>query len=308
MNDIRWFTIINPASGGGRTRERWPRIASLLTDAGIRFTEAFTERAGDATAFARQAMADGFTHVISIGGDGTHNEVVNGILQARANGAPQATLGLIPCGTGGDLVKTLDLRVPPEEAVRRLRDGSDRACDAGHLHCVDAAGLPLEKYFINIASFGIGGEVDARVNRMSKTMGGFASFLIASLTAMLTYTCHQVRVVLDGNEISTAPLFLGAVANGEYFGGGMHAAPMAHIDDGLFDVIIIRKLFRPVLLAGLPTIYFGKHLLLPGVTHHRGRHIEASSSDDVLIDMDGEQPGKLPATFELLPGALRMRG
>jgi diacylglycerol kinase family enzyme len=185
-----------------------------------------------------------------------------------------------------------------------------RAIDVGRLHYVTDGGAPAVRHFINIASFGIGGLVDRYANESSKAFGGKLSFAVATLKAGAKYKNASVRVTLDGGPTKEGKIYNVAVANGRYFGGGMKVAPDAALDDGWFDVITLGDFgFADLILRGLD-IYSGKHLKNPKVTVHRARKIVAAPVDgttEVLLDVDGEAPGRLPATFELLAGALQVR-
>jgi YegS/Rv2252/BmrU family lipid kinase len=303
--------IVNPNSAGGQTRRRWPRLEATLREAIGAFQPLFTERAGHATALARQALRDGAELVVSRGGDGTLNEVVNGFFDAARPAAPinhTAALALLPAGTGGDFPKTLGTPRDFDHAARALAAARPRPIDVGRLEYLDHEGQPALRHFINIASFGIGGLVDRYVNRSSKALGGKASFFLASLRATLAYKNAPVRITLDEGASSERTVYSVAVANGRYFGGGMKIAPDAALDDGAFDVITIGDVAKHTMLLHGTRVYSGTHTSLPFVTVERARRVRAESSrgEVVLLDVDGEQPGRLPATFEILPGAVRM--
>jgi diacylglycerol kinase family enzyme len=172
----------------------------------------------------------------------------------------------------------------------------------------DFAGRPMIRYFINIASFGISGKTDARVNRTTKVFGGFVSFAWAALATMVGYQNQRVRLVLDDErDLGERTIFLVSVANGQYFGGGMHAAPMADPYDGIFDVVIMGDVRGVERFAQMPKIYKAAHLNHPKIEVHRARKVAATSAETVLLDVDGEAPGQLPTTFTMLPGALNFK-
>ncbi len=269
-----------------------------------------TEGPGHAVEIARDLYGTA-TKIISVGGDGTHNEAVCGYALA---GVPndKTRVGFLTLGTGGDFRKTL--RLPPdplfqlENIAEDIRKGRSHPIDIGKMTFVDHAGNDVERAFLNIASFGIGGEVDDRVNRTTKLFGGFTSFLIGSLRAAVTYKNKTVRLKLDRKNLGEVTVLNVAVANGRFFGGGMQVAPDAHPDDGLFDVVIIGDLSARELVRLTPTIYMGRHLDQEKVVVHKGRKLVAESDDIVLLDVDGEAPGRLPATFEVVPEAVRVLG
>src|SRR6185503_2747512 len=274
------------------------------------FDARFTDAPGSATRLAREALQGGAELVVAMGGDGTINEVVNGFYDGARAIAPEAAFGVLPAGTGGDFVKTLGTPREVREAAEELKRAAPRAIDLGRLTFTAHDGSTEVRHFINIASFGIGGLVDRYVNDSSKALGGAVSFAMATLRAGLRYKNAEVRIALDGEPPKEGRIYNVAVANGRYFGGGMKVAPNAALDDGLFDVVTLGDFGCGDLLFRGLDIYSGKHLKNPKVTVHRARKIEATPVDgaaEVLLDVDGEAPGRLPATFELLQGALKVR-
>lgn len=300
--------IVNPHSAGGKTGRRWPELRATIQEAIGVFEERFTRGPQEATRLCREGLAAGAELVVAVGGDGTINEVVNGFFDETGPIAPAATFGVVPAGTGGDFIKTLGVPRDVARAAAALK-AAPRAIDVGRLRYVDTEGQPALRYFINVAGFGIGGLVDRYVNRSSKALGGKISFALATLRAAAAYKNATVRLLLDGAPAKEGRIYNVAVANGRFFGGGMQVAPNAELDDGLFDVVTLGDFgFGDLLLRGLD-IYSGKHLRNPKVTVERVRRLEAIPQDgvEVLLDVDGEALGRLPATFELLPGALKVR-
>jgi diacylglycerol kinase family enzyme len=235
---------------------------------------------------------------------------VQGYLEADGSVARGPDLALIPAGTGGDFRRSFGLGDAVEEAAERILNATPRPLDLGLLSVTGHDGQPLRRAFINITSFGIGGLTDRIVNSSPKWMGGKAAFLLGTLRAMFVYRNAPVRVKVDGQLCLEAPIFNVALANGRYFGGGMLIAPDADPSDGLLDVIALHDLSRMQGIALAQHIYKGSHLGQPGVTVARGKVVEAeplAASTEVLVDMDGETPGRLPLRAELSPGALRLR-
>ncbi len=301
--------VVNPHSAGGKTEKRWPQLREIIHEAYGPFESKFTDAPGSATLLTREALKAGADLVVAMGGDGTINEVVNGFFDGTRAVAPAASFGVLPAGTGGDFIKSLGTSKEVRTAAQQLKLATPRAIDVGRLTFVGHDGATQTRHFINIASFGISGVVDRYVNESSKTFGGTVSFAVATLKAGVKYKNATVRLVLDGGPAREGKIYNVAVANGRYFGGGMKVAPDASLDDGLFDVITMGDFgFADLLLRGLD-IYSGKHVTNPKVTVHRARKVEATPEDgvEVLLDVDGEQPGRLPATFELIAGGLRVR-
>jgi YegS/Rv2252/BmrU family lipid kinase len=303
--------ILNPraaAAPGGRRREPLERaVRAVVRD--VEFVD--TRGPGDATVRAREALERGAEMIVAVGGDGTYSETVNGFFDAEGAAVnPEAVLAVLPGGTGGDFRKTLGYGRDPLEMVALLGDRAVRAIDAGRLTYTAEDGSAAVRHFLNIASFGLSGEVDRRVNRSSKALGGFLSFGSATLGALVGFRPQGVRLRIDGRPEAVRRISVVAVANGRFFGGGMQIAPEARIDDGLFDVVTLEGLGMGDFLLKGHRVYAGTHLGLAGVICEPARRVEAEPLDPdepVLLDVDGEAPGRLPATFEILPGALRLK-
>ena len=312
-----FVVVLNPRAGAGRAGKLVPALERALREAGAAHELIETSGPRDATRLVRDALRRGVRGIAVVGGDGTLGEAAGGFFDERGEPLGQgAWLGALPCGTGGDFRKTLGLpSTGPsgrdlEALVTRMLGAAPRPIDAGWLRYVGHDAKPAERAFLNIASFGVGGLVDQLVNDAPKWMGGTPAFLIGTLRALRRYTAAEVRVSLDGGPARQTRIVNMAVANGRFFGGGMHVAPEAILDDGLFDVVGIETSVRGSLaLAG--RLYAGKHLGQPGVTHARARVVYAEAvrpDEHVLLDVDGESAGRLPATFEIRPGAILFRG
>jgi YegS/Rv2252/BmrU family lipid kinase len=304
--------IVNPASAGGATGAAWPGVASAVRRHFGAFEVAFTGRGGEAAEIAERESRAGRGFVIACGGDGTISEVANGILRAGAG----AELGLLPSGTGGDFRRTLNVPSRAADAARLLREGETRVMDAGRVTLVNAGGEEEPRFFVNVASFGMGGDVINRVKTRAglpagaaRLLGGKASFAAAALQAALTFEKPAVRVSLDGGPESRMTVANFCVANARYFGGGMKIAPAAKVDDGLFDVVAVGDVSALTVLANSYRLYLGTHLGMREVRHARARRVRAEPADgtEVKLELDGELVGRLPAEFEMMPGALRVR-
>ncbi len=308
------FVVVNPRSGAGRTGREWPAIERALRAAYPHMTLAITRKPGDATALVRHALSEGHHEIVAVGGDGTINEAVNGFFDTNGPVVPDAVFGFVTSGTGGDFRKTFDLAPGYDAAITRLREAPVRAIDVGRVSCITLTGQPCVRYFANIASFGLSGVIVNAVNRarIAKLFGGKFAFAFHSAVGMLSYRDRAVRIRVDGDYDEIASISTVAIANGQFFGGGMRVAPDARPDDGMFDVIIMGGMPKAQALAEMQKIYTGEHLKNPAVRALRGRKIMAAPVAEtrghaVLIEVDGECAGRLPATFELLPRALNLR-
>jgi diacylglycerol kinase (ATP) len=304
----RTTVIVNPKSQGGRLGKRWTEISETIGRA-FPFEEAITRGVGDATVLAREALRAGAERIVAIGGDGTVNEVVNGFFdEAGKPIAPGAAFGLIPFGTGGDFRRTFELPTETADAAAVIAADQRAPIDVGRLTFVATDGSPAARMFANIASFGVSGVVDRLVNKSGKKLGRL-SFMYAAARATWSYKNQRVQLTFDGADRVEATINTVAIANGRYFGGAMMVAPNAEPDDGLFDVVCLGDFSFGETVANSRRIFKGTHLKLEKVSVRRARVVEAEPIDpaaNVELDIDGEAPGRLPARFEILPGALQM--
>jgi YegS/Rv2252/BmrU family lipid kinase len=297
--------IVNPASANGRTGRHFDSIAKAIRAAVGDFEWAFTRRRGDGAVLARQAVSAGSRLVVAVGGDGTASEVVDGI---AAVNRPDVAFGFIPRGTGGDLKRSIGTPDDTRDAALALR-GGERVCDLGRVEFTGHDGLPQVRHFANVAGCGIDGRVVELVDGSSKALGGAVAFQIGAARALLGWVDQRVRWRLDGGPWREDPITCIAVCNGRYFGGGMMVAPRARMDDGLFDVTVWQGLGIADFLLRRRMLYDGSHLELPNTRTFRAREVEIEPARGarVLLDVDGEGPGILPARFTILPGALRLK-
>lgn len=312
MSELRTRAIVNPRSAGHRTASRWPSVAARIEAELGPVETVFTDAPASATRLTREALHDGVEQIVAVGGDGTINEVVNGFFDGDVAINRDAVLAIAVLGTGGDFRKTLGIGADVDDFVQRIAAGRVRTVDVGHLEFVDHQGHPASRYFGNIASFGLSGEVVAAVNRarFTKKVSGKFAFQWASFTSLLRHRNAPIRITIDDEPQDDRNVTIAAVCNGQYFGGGMRVAPDASPDDGLFDVVTLRDLGILDFMRYSSLIYRGEHIRLDQVTVKRGRRVTAEpirADDEILLDVDGEGPGRLPATFDLRPQALKIR-
>jgi YegS/Rv2252/BmrU family lipid kinase len=309
------LVIVNPASAGGATGRAWPGLASDLRAHFGAFNCAFTERAGDASLIAGREAAAGRSLIVACGGDGTISEVANGILESGAD----AELGILPSGTGGDFRRTLDIPKRGRDAAAALARGRSVRMDVGRVEFQDRTGARARRYFLNVASCGMGGEVIRRVEENAsgwlasasrRVAGGQGAYAVASLQAAVSFDRPTLRIRLDERAEFRLAVTNLCIANARYFGGGMKIAPEAKLDDGLLDVVAVGDLDTLKILTNVYRLYLGTHLGMREVRHAHARRIRVAADkpdEVVLIEVDGELSGALPATFEILPRALRVR-
>jgi diacylglycerol kinase (ATP) len=307
---VKVALIVNPTAGSGSAGRAAPSVKRALERHGLEVTVGATERPGDATRLAREARQAGRDCTVVMGGDGTLNEVSQAYLDAGGNPLAGPPLALIPAGTGGDFRKTLDLGTDLDASVEHLVTNEPRPVDLGVLEATGHDGRRVTRAFLNITSFGLGGLTDRVVNTGPKWLGGKSAFLLGTLRALAAYRNAAVRVTVDGVVWLESPIVNVALANGRYFGGGMKIAPEADLADGRFDVIALGDLTRLQTVGLTQHVYAGTHLGRPGISATRGVAVEAAAlvpGAEVLIDMDGETPGRLPLRAWIAPGALSFR-
>ncbi len=298
------FAIVNPASANGSTARFWPKARRVLEDAGVVLEAVLTEGPGHATALARTAGLEGRKTVLYVGGDGTANEVANGLLETPSCARPR--LAALPRGTGGDFPKSMGMAAGPEAAAARLLHGSERTIDVVVSTFVALDGSTTRRHFINIADAGLGGYVAERVNRTSKVFGGFASFLYSTVSTFWNLENHEMAVTVDGVEVFAGRAATVAVCNGPRFGGGMLMSPDAKLDDGLLDIVVIGDMSKADLLISLRRLYNGTIFSHPKTHLHQGTEVRVEAQLPTPLEIDGEHPGTTPFHVWLEPLALRL--
>ncbi|MBI3892121.1 MAG: diacylglycerol kinase family lipid kinase [Candidatus Wallbacteria bacterium] len=305
---FRTFVVVNPRSAGGTTGGMWPRIEQCLKASLGEFGHAFTDRQGGGTELAAKALADGYEMVVAVGGDGTLNEVVNGFFDA--NGKPVsagAVVGTIARGTGKDFIRTAQIPRDLEGAASALAGTNTRSWDVGRVTIARKDGPPAMQYFVNESDFGIGAEIARRVNASSKRLGGFLSFLWATIEALFVYRSKRVRLSADGVDLGERLIKSVVVAVGQYGGGGMMLAPPAVPDDGMLDLVIMPDMGPLQAINNIVRLYDGSLLSHPQIEHRRCRVVEAEADEEVRLGVDGESTHCLPVRFDILPRAIRVK-
>lgn len=304
------WVILNPAAGKDRAGREWPAIAARLREAGITFTQAVTCGPGDARGLAREALKAGAGRLIVAGGDGTLNEVVDGLGASAPDTAPLPALALLPLGTGVDFARGIGIGTI-EDTIAALQRGEPHALDLGSARFRTSDGTMRERAFVNVADCGLGPHASAQIGRVERRFGR-AAYLYGALRAIAGYAPAATRIVIDDRPVYAAPCGLLAIGNGQFFGGGMRIAPKARPDDGLLDLVILGATDRRTLLGELlPRVYRGTHLRHPAVHFARGTTIAIDAEPPLPLELDGEIVGTTPATFTILPRRLtilRTRG
>ena len=294
--------IVNPVAGAGRTGRLWPQIMGLFQRHGIRFEHDITEAPGHAIELAKAAAGKGYEMVVSVGGDGTINEIVNGLYAAGNIGG--VLLGIISTGTGGDYIRTVGIPRRYEDACRCFLQPKKRTVDLGIVEYANN-GHRAERLFVNFAGMGFDAEIVRRTTQQFKALGSLPSYLLGTLATLVSYGNKNISLIIDG-QAEDRRVCTVIMNNGKYGGGGMFTAPQADLTDGLLDVLIVGDLSKPDLLRSLPRIYKGTHLTHPKVTMKKAKEIEVRSAQKMHLQADGELLGEVPARFRVLPSMLNV--
>lgn len=310
MSASRPLVIVNPKAGSGKAAKLDDQLKVIEeTLSGVEI--AFTERPRHATEIAERAATEGRAVVVAFGGDGSIHEVVNGLMKARDAGHAGTALGVIGRGTGSDFNKTLGIEARLDRFLAVIAAGHTRPIDVGRLRFAGPSGTETA-YFMNILSAGMGGLVDRYVHETAGWAGGRAGYFLASTRALIESRVGvlKARIELDGEtREETFQTRQISICNGRYFGSGMHVAPMAKLDDGVFDVVDMGSASRLKFALSSSAVYSGAHLKNPDVKHFRCQKLSLEILNErarpvFLLDVDGEPLGGLPLEVELVPNAL----
>ena len=306
---MKTIVIVNPQAGNGRTEKIWPNIESALEKSIGSFEVLQTTCRGDATDLSRRILAVDTVRIVAVGGDGHLNEVLNGFIENDLPVNPEARLSFVMTGTGCDFQRSLGIYGKWQNAAAKLKDAKVRKIDVGKVTYTAADKTQKIRYFDNIASFGLSGAVDHCLehSRLRDYLGGSPLFLWATIKTVFTHPNQSIRFRINDGPEEEICSRLGLLANGRYFGGAMHAAPEAELDDGLLDLLMLKEISVAKFLWHLPKIYKGTHLKIPEIFFQKVRKFTAESSEQVILDIDGESPGYLAATFEVLPKILNLQ-
>jgi YegS/Rv2252/BmrU family lipid kinase len=295
-----WLVIVNPNAGNGKGQKDWSKISEFLKKEDVLFKVKFTERKGHAIDLAVNAISEGFRNIITVGGDGTLNEVLNGVFTNGSCLTTDITLAMIPVGTGNDWSKMFGISLDYEKAVKIISDNKRLLHDVG-LVSFNNGGVKTNRYFINIAGLGFESVVVRKTNiQKDNGSGGKLIYFYNLLTSLLSYKNTRAEIDIDG-EIIHADVFSLNVGNGRYCGGGMRQTPRALPDDGLLDVTIIKGMGKFEIIRNLKILYDGTILRHPKVDGYKCKNIKVTSSSVMYAEADGESLGQTPAEFSIIP-------
>jgi YegS/Rv2252/BmrU family lipid kinase len=302
-NQNEWLVIVNPNAGSGKGKKDWGKISALLKKEGIHFRVLFTGRKGHAKTIALEGINSGFRKIITIGGDGTLNEVVNGVFSNKVCLTKDIPLALIPVGTGNDWGRMFGIPLDYEKAIRIIVENKLMLHDVGKVSSFEGS-EKKERYFINIAGLGFESVVVRRTNyQKDKGHSGKLLYLYNLLLSLLSYKNTKADVIIDGQKRS-ASIFSLNIGNGRYCGGGMRQTPFALPDDGLLDATLINGMGKFEIIRNLKILYDGTILNHPKVDGFRCRNIKVISDSLLYVEADGESLGHTPAEFSIVPGGI----
>jgi len=302
MGKLHAKVIVNPVAGANSTYRKWPHISRLLREAGLSFDYHYTEGVGHAIELARGATQSGYPFVVAVGGDGTVSEVANGILTAVSPAS--AALGIVNTGTGNDFVRSLGKPMDYSLSCRSLTGSGRLVIDVGEVEYWKG-NQPLRRFFVNGAGVGFDAEVTENVHKLPKLGGGTIPYVMGLVRTLLGYHNKPVTMGIDGKQDERRILSV-VVANGAYFGGGMHIAPGAELGDRSLDVLTIGDMGKFELLRAFPRVYKGTHITHPKVRLERAGVVRIESEQRLLLQADGELIGEGPVTFRVVPAALQI--
>lgn len=300
--------IVNPVSAKGLTGKQWPDLKLALEKAlNEPINDILTETEALVSKIVRSALKESVRTIVSVGGDGTHSQVIKGFFEESAPFqpvCPEASLVFMSRGTGGDLCRHFRLGKDLNFVVDSLR-GQEFPLDVGLLTYHDHQGVEQTRTFVNIMSLGLSGETALKMKQLKK--GSSISYLFTTLSSALRYKSKMVQVFVDEQLFYEGKIHLVALANGSQFGGGMHIAPGASTSDGLLDIVLIKELSKFKIFTEISKVYSGNHLHLPKVLTTRGKSVRVTSPETVLLEIDGDPLGRVPISAKILPAVLRVR-
>ena len=272
MEVTSYCFIVNPVAGKNKAEKLIPLISKTMLEKKLDFNIMLTRAKGDGKVLAEKAVKEGFKVIVAVGGDGTINEVVNGLYDKNC------VLGIIPAGTGNDFAKSLNITTDFVEALDSIVKGSIKEIDTGLIN---------NNLFINVASIGLDAHIAAEANKIKKYFSGKNAYIIALLKGIVTYKCIDVRIVIE-DKVLDRSIMLAAFCNGAYYGGGMNIAPNADPTDGYLDICIVEKMSKLKLLRLFPTIFKGNHIAFKEVRIYRAKDVKVYLQKDIVINTDGE--------------------
>jgi len=306
----KWLIIVNPAASIGKCGKDWPEIQAILTNEGFDYDAILTTHHGHAIELVRDSIIEkGYTKIISIGGDGTNNEVINGIFTQDRIPTNEITMGTIPVGTGNDWRRTFGFPEDYLQIVKIIKEGRFIPHDVGKVVYYNN-GDSRTRFFLNAAGTGLNEMVCSRTNKLkSEGKGGSVRYMLNTASCLFSYKCIRIKLEIDDQEVLEDEVLSVSIGNGRFNGGGMMMMPHAVPDDGLFDITVVKKVGMLKFAANIGNIYDGTFVdKLKEVSLYKGKKIRITSipAHMLLLETEGETLTNSPFDFEMLPKAINM--
>ncbi len=300
-----WLVVVNPNAGIGKVKRDWNKISDLLDQQGFNYQPVFTKGPRHAIKIVAEEIENGYRKIIAVGGDGTMNEVVNGIFKQKGVPTTDITLGMISVGTGNDWVRTFNIPKDYAGAIRIIKNEKTLLQDAGivkYYHCA----MEKIRYFINMAGLGFDGLVAKKTNAdKEKGRGNPLVYFINLLASLFSFKSSNTKINVDDREIKDKIFSIG-IGIGQYNGGGMHQAPAALPDDGLFDLTLIKDMSKWSVITSIRKLYNGSIASHKRVETLVGKSIRIESEHPILLEADGESLGESPFEFQIVPKSVKV--
>ena len=304
--NIEWFVIVNPNAGRRKGEKDWPEIARLFVEANIRYKSMFTQHRIHAIRMARKYVEMGYQNIIVVGGDGTMNEVVNGIFTQSKRPSNNITVGLIPVGTGNDWCRMFGIPYDYKSAIDVITGGKTFLQDVGWVK-FQQEGMEKNRYFVNMAGMGYDALVAEKKNKQKdQGKGGTLSYMLNIFSSLFSFKETMIEISVDGEDVLKAPVFTMNVGICKFNGGGMMQLPNAIPDDGILDMTVIKKLSRFKVVSSVAKLYDGSFTRMPQVKTFKGKSIVINSKPEVYMEADGESLGHSPFKFGIVPKSLKV--
>ncbi len=302
-----WLVVVNPNAGRRKGEKDWGRIAELLEEYNISFVSVFTQRKFQAIQLTKKHIEKDYRKIIVVGGDGTLNEVINGIYQQKKYPPSDIKTGIIPVGTGNDWCRMYGIDQEYEEAIKVISEGETFLQDAALVHYYDGE-MPSSRYLINMAGIGYDAMVAQKTNRQKEQgKGGPLSYFYNIFYSLFKWDAVDTVIKVDDELIRTSVFSINAGIN-RFNGNGLKQLPFAEPNDGIMDVTIIRKVGKMLVIRSVKKLYDGTFVTLPQVSTHKGQRVDIRSRHNqrLILEVDGESLGHSPLTFKIIPKAVQM--
>lgn len=310
MNE-KWLVVVNPKAAVGKCEKDWPEIQQILQEEKIDFDAYLTEYQGHAIELTRNLITEkGYQKVISVGGDGTNNEIINGIFTQQRFPTTEITMGVIPVGTGNDWRRTFGMSVDYHENIKIIKEGLVYPHDIGKVTYYNH-GDPQVRYFLNAAGTGLDEAVCKSTNALKmQGKGGAARYMLSVAQCLWKFNRMHIQLEVDGKLVLDDEILSLSVGNGKFNGGGMMMMPEAVPNDGLFNITAIRKVSMVKFAANVNNIYDGSFVKkLKEVSTYTGSNIRIVSipAHSLLLETEGETMTNSPFDFEMLKQSIKMK-